>query len=207
MNADPTVFVVDDDEAVRKSLQRLIESGGLRVEAYTCAMEFLDAYDPAKPGCLILDIRMPGMSGLELQQKLVSQGILIPIIIISGHGDIPKAVQAMKHGALDFIEKPFNDELLLDRISRAIELDAQIRQDSARQDDIALLIARLTPREREVMDLLVTGMSNKQVAAQLGISPKTVDIHRGHLMHKLEVDSLAKLVRIAVAHKGERAKP
>jgi len=196
MPTDPTVFIVDDDEAVRRSLRRLIASAGMAVEDYATAEEYADRCDLSRPGCLVLDVRMPGMSGLELQKMLQQKGMKIPVIIISGHGDVPKAVQAMKGGAVDFIEKPFKGEVLLDRIRQAIELDGQVRRRQARRAEVQSRLALLTPREREVMELLATGTPVKQVAYQLGLSRKTVDVHRSHIMMKLQIDSLVELVRM-----------
>ena len=196
MPTDPTVFIVDDDEAVRRSLRRLIASAGMAVEDYATAEEYADRCDPSRPGCLVLDVRMPGMSGLELQRMLQQKGMKIPVIIISGHGDVPKAVQAMKGGAVDFIEKPFKGEVLLDRIRQAIELDGQVRRRQARRAEVQSRLALLTPREHEVMELLATGTPVKQVAYQLGLSRKTVDVHRSHIMMKLQIDSLVELVRM-----------
>lgn len=196
MPTDPTVFIVDDDEAVRRSLRRLIASAGMAVEDYATAEEYADRCDPSRPGCLVLDVRMPGMSGLELQKMLQQKGIRIPVIIISGHGDVPKAVQAMKGGAVDFIEKPFKGDVLLDRIHQAIELDGQLRRRQARRAEVQSRLTLLTPREREIMELLATGTPVKQVAYQLGLSRKTVDVHRSHIMMKLQIDSLIDLVRM-----------
>jgi FixJ family two-component response regulator len=195
--SETTIFVVDDDEAVRRSLRLLVESVGLNTQTYSTAEDFMNAYDPAQSGCLLLDIRMPGMSGLELQSKLAAEGINIPIIIITGHGDVPMAVEAVKAGAFDFIEKPFRDQVLLDDIRKAIEIDAQTRRKQAERDDIMARIALLTPREREVMDLLVIGKSNKGIAYELGISQKTVDFHRAHVLEKMGVDSVVQLVRLS----------
>ena len=194
--SEPTIFVVDDDEVVRQSLSLLIETVGLKVQTYGNAQDFLDDYEPEQPGCLILDVRMPGMSGLELQSKLIAEGINIPVIIISGHGDVPMAVQAIKAGAVDFIEKPFRDQVLLDNIQRAVELDAQARCEQSGRYDVEAKLALLTPREQGVMDLLITGKSNKTVAYELGISQKTVDFHRVHILEKMGVDSVVELVRL-----------
>lgn len=194
--SEPTVFVVDDDEAVCQSLSMLVKTIGLNVQTYTSAKNFLDAYDPSQAGCLILDVRMPGMSGLELQSKLAAEGINIPIIIITGHGDVPMAVEAVKAGAVDFIEKPFRDQILLDDIQKAIEIDAQAQREQAESADIEAKLVLLTPREREVMDLLVAGKSNKMIAYELGISHKTVDFHRAHIIEKMQVGSVVELVRL-----------
>jgi RNA polymerase sigma factor (sigma-70 family) len=198
MSPEATVFVIDDDPAVRESLQWLIESVGLNVETYSTAQEFLDAFDRDRPGCLVLDVRMPGISGLDLHDQLASQQIRIPVIIITGHADVPMAVRAMKAGVVDFIEKPFSDELLLDRIRAALELDAKIRVNQSHRTEVETYFAQLTPREREVMGLVVAGKSNKQIAAELGLSQKTVEVHRAHVMQKMHADSLAELVQMAV---------
>ncbi|UCE62118.1 MAG: response regulator transcription factor [Phycisphaerales bacterium] len=196
MKPEATVFVVDDDEAMCDSLRSLMESVGLSVETYATAETFLDGYDAARPGCLLLDIRMPGMSGLELQEKLVSDRVRIPTIIISAHGDIEQAVRSIKTGAVDFIKKPYKGETLLTRIHEAIDLDARQRLDEAENAAIASRFARLTPREREVMSHLVDGKSPKQIAFELGLSRKTVDVHRGHIMAKMQADSLIELARM-----------
>jgi two-component system, LuxR family, response regulator FixJ len=196
--AEPIVHVVDDDEAMCEALQWLLESAGLRAETYTSAEAFLDAYQPAQPGCLVVDVRMRGMSGLDLQRRLVEQKIGIPVIIITGHGDVPMAVRAVKAGAVDFLEKPVNDELLVERIRSALELDARRREDVGQRNLAAARLARLTPREREVIDLLVACKINKQIAAELGMSEKTVEVHRRHIMRKLQVKSAAELVRAAL---------
>ena len=199
----PTVFVVDDDPAMCESLKWLIESVDLTVETYPSASAFLEAYSSDSPGCLVLDVRMPGMSGLELQEILVQRGIPLPVIVITGHGDVPMAVRALKTGAMDFMEKPFNDQELLDRIQIAIEQDKKIRSDLARRTDVATRISRLSSREKEVMNLIVSGNSNKVVAACLGLSPKTVEVHRAHVMDKLQADSLPELVKLAMSAEKE----
>ena len=175
--SEPTVFVVDDDPAVLRGLRLLMKSVKLNVETYLSAQEFLDDYDPAQPGCLLLDLRMPGISGLELQEILRTRNIPIPIIIITGYGEVSAAVQAMQKGAVDFLEKPFNDQVLVDQIQKAIAEDAQIRQQRAEQEAVLARLALLTPREQEVMDLVIAGEPNKVIARQLGISPKTVEFH------------------------------
>ncbi len=197
MENNGTVFVVDDDTAVRKSLQRLMESVGLPVETHGSAEEFLEGYDRTRPGCLVLDIRMPGIDGLQLQEKLVSDRINIPTIIVSGHGDVEKAVRAMKSGAVDFIRKPYKGDVLLDRIREALEQDADTRRAQAARAEVSTRINRLTPREREVMAMLVEGKSAKRIAFELGLSRKTVDVHRGHIMTKMQAESLVELVRMA----------
>ena len=195
MRREPTVFVVDDDPAMRSSLQFLIESIGHRVRTFPTAEAFLDAWDGGAPGCLVLDVRMPGMSGLDLQAELQRRGRTIPTIVITGHAEVTMAVRAVKNGALDFLEKPFSDQLLLDRIAQAIEVDRQEREHHARRAVIAERLARLTAREREVLTLVVQGRPNKEIAATLSLSPKTVEVHRAHVMDKMEVDSLAELIR------------
>jgi FixJ family two-component response regulator len=196
MNNEPTVYVVDDDAAVRNSLRFLIESAGFRVTTFANAREFLSGYDSDVPGCLVLDVRLPGSSGLDLQQQLVAEGIGVPVIIVTGHGDVPIAVRAMRTGALDFIEKPYDDQVLLDRIRHAVELDIRNRRDRAERQDILSRVALLTPREREVLEGVVSGSANKQIAGDLGISTKTVEAHRAHVMEKMRVESLAELVRL-----------
>lgn len=200
MAEETTVFVVDDDEAVRRSLRWLIESVGLKVETFASAKEFLANYRPGRPGCLVLDVRMPEMSGLDLQEKLLSANIRIPIIFLTGHGDVPMAVRAMKSGATDFIGKPFNDQLLLDRIQRAIKQDVEWRGEQSQRAEIELRWAKLTPREREVMEMVVAGKSNKAIAAQLGVSSKTIEAHRAKFMEKMQADSLPDLMRITLKH-------
>ncbi|MHC4445291.1 MAG: response regulator transcription factor [Planctomycetota bacterium] len=203
MNFKPTVFVVDDDEALRKSLSRLMESVNLPVETYPDARAFLNNYDPAWRGCLVLDMRMPGMDGLELQEKLIRDGIRIPVIIISAHGNVEKAVRAMKTGAIDFIKKPYKGEVLLERIRYALELDDRIRQREERRAGVEARIARLSPREREIMDQFVAGRSSKQIALDCGLSVKTVSIHRAHIMIKMGVESMTDLVRLVLENKKE----
>lgn len=196
---EPTVFVVDDDQAVRDSLCWLIEAAGLNVKACESATEFLAQYDPQWPGCLVLDIRLPGMSGLELQRELIQRQINVPIIIITGHGDVSTAVRAMKAGAIDFIEKPFSDQLLIQRVRDALERDSQSRQSAAHRQSIQMRIASLTPRERQVLDLVVQGKLNKQIAAELQLSQKTVEAHRANLMSKMQASNVADLVKQAMA--------
>ncbi|MDX1486814.1 MAG: response regulator, partial [Acidiferrobacterales bacterium] len=188
---EPTIFVVDDEADIRDSLRLLMRSVGLKTETFASAQEFLGAYDPSRPGCLILDVRMPGMSGPELQEKLRKNEINIPIIIITGHGDVPTAVRTMKAGAIDVIEKPFSDQLLLDRVQQALERDATDRKERAERERIAARLARLTPREREVMEGIVDGKLNKVIAADLGLSTRTVEIHRSRIMEKMQVRSVS----------------
>jgi two-component system response regulator FixJ len=206
MKAEATVFVVDDDADLRESLGWLFESAGLRAKTYSTAQEFLAGYDPDEPGCLLLDVRMPeGLSGLALQEELTRRGVSPPIIIMTGHARVPMAVRAFKGGAIDFIQKPFSDEMLLDRIRRAIGLDRRTRQARIECSKFAALLTHLTPREREVMELVIVGKPNKIIAADLDISPKTVEIHRGRVMEKLQVDSVAELVRLALQWKAASA--
>ena len=196
MTPEPMVFVIDDDEAVRHFLCGLIASVNLRVQAYASAQEFLDAYQHESPGCLVLDIRMPGMSGLELQQELNARGIDLPIIVLTGHGSVQVAVHAMKAGAIDFIEKPFNNELLLDRVQKAVAKSVNTYEDRLKQDEVLRRQNSLTPREHQVLDLVVAGESNKRIARRLQISDKTVEIHRANVMEKMQARSLADLVKM-----------
>lgn len=200
ISAAATVFVVDDDDAMRNSLEWLIETEGHRVETFGSAQAFLDAYYPGRSGCLLLDVRMPGMSGLELQEHLRQQQIRIPVVIITGHGDVPMAVKAMKAGALDFIEKPFDDDTLLATIQRALEIDASQRLQQAGRAEYATRLAQLTPREHEVMLMVTDGKSNKEIANELGVSAKTVEAHRARVMEKMEAHSLAELVRMVLTN-------
>ena len=195
----PTVFVVDDDDAVRDSLRLLLKSAGITCDAYGSAQEFLTHYDAAQAGCLVLDVRMPGMSGLEMQQQLNLRGAMLPVFFITGHGDIPMAVEAMQHGAFDFLQKPFRDQELLDRVQRALARDAESRARLRHTDRIRERLATLSPREREVLDLVTQGKANKMVAGDLGVSQRTVEIHRAHVMQKMEAGSLAELVRMMMA--------
>ena len=195
---DPIIFIVDDDEAVRLSTKMLIRSMGLRVETFDSATEFLEDFDPQQPGCVILDIRMPGMSGLELQEHLNEMKASIPIIFVTGHGDVPMAVTAMKAGAVDFIQKPFRDQELIDRVHSALDEDREKRQEAAAQGKINERIKALTSREFEVMGLVVEGKPNKEIAFDLGLSPRTVEIHRARVMQKMAAGSLADLVRMAL---------
>ena len=205
MDAESTVFVVDDDADLRESLGWLLESAGLRVKGYATAQEFLDAYKPDDPGCLLLDVRMPGLSGLDLQEELRRRGVPPPIIIMTGHARVPVAVRALKGGAIDFIKKPFSEESLLEQVRKAIDLDRRTRHVRMECTNFAALLTYLTPREREVMELVIVGKPNKIIADDLGISPKTVEIHRGRVMEKLQVDSVAELVRLAMLWKTNGA--
>jgi RNA polymerase sigma factor (sigma-70 family) len=192
---EPTVFVVDDDPAVGDSVRLLLKSVGLRSEVFLSAPAFLDAYDPDRAGCLVLDVRMPGMSGLDLQTHLQEIGSALPIIFVTAHGDVPMAVNAVKAGATDFIQKPFRDQELLDKIQEALEADRRARAEQSGVAEIRSRLAALTPREKEVMDLVVEGMPNKNIARTLGISQRTVEIHRARVMEKMEVRSVSKLVQ------------
>ncbi len=194
--AAPTVFVVDDDAGVRDSLRFLLKSVGLATKTLGSAAEFLESYDVTQPGCLVLDVRMPAMSGLELQQQLNVRGAMIPVIFITGHGDIPMAVEAMQHGAFDFLQKPFRDQDLIDRLQKALAKDAQNRLELKQRDQVRSRFDTLTPREHEVLALMVRGLPNKIMAVELGVSQRTVEIHRARVMEKTEAGSLAHLVRM-----------
>ncbi len=199
MTGAATVYIADDDSTLLKSLRYLLESVGLKAVTFESAGEFIERFDATQHGCLLLDVRMPAMSGLELQRVLKSRSIAIPIIVFTGHGDVGMAVQCMKEGAFDFIEKPYNEQKLLDRIQDAIEHDKVVREELARRTEAAERIKQLTPRELQVMHLVVEGLANKQVAARLGISEKTVEAHRSHIMKKVRADGLAQLVKIAMS--------
>jgi FixJ family two-component response regulator len=194
---EPVVFVIDDDRMIREGLQSLIRSVGLRVEMFASAQEFLGAKRPDAPACLVLDVRMPGLSGLDLQLKLRDGGIPIPIIFITGHGDIPMSVRAMKEGAHEFLTKPVRGQDLLDAVQKAIASDRALRKERQEVDEIRGRFESLTPREKEVLDLVVAGLLNKQIADQLGMSELTLKTHRAHVMEKTQADSLAHLVRMA----------
>jgi FixJ family two-component response regulator len=194
------VHVVDDDPAVRRSLAWLLEGEGLVVQTHASAEDFLGALMPEQPGCALVDLRMPGMSGLELQQALAARGVALPIVFVTAHGDVPLAVTAMRRGAVDFIEKPFNDEALIEAVHRALGADARQRGSDEERAEFRSRIATLSPREREVLEAVVTGKPNKLIAATLGISIKTVEVHRGRVMDKIGAGSLAALVRLVVQH-------
>ena len=197
MTPSPTVFIVDDDSAVLKSLARLLRSARLNVMAFGSPQEFLERHDPRAPGCLVLDLAMPGLNGLELQAALTVKGSAIPIIFLTGHGNIPASVQAMKRGALDFLTKPVNDDDLLKAVQAAIEQDRIARIARAELEDIQARLDSLTPREREVLTHVVSGQLNKQTAADLGTVEKTIKVHRGRVMEKMKVHSVAELVHLA----------
>jgi FixJ family two-component response regulator len=192
---DPTVFIVDDEVAVAESLRWLIESVGLRVETFSAASEFLARYRPERAGCLVLDVRMPAMSGLELQDRLKGQGVSLPIIFVTGHGGVQTAVRALKGGAFDFIEKPFDDQRMLDLVQKALALDADARRHTAAQAGAAARYASLSAREHEVLDLLIEGQTNKAIARSLGIASKTVETHRANVMQKMAAPTMPHLVK------------
>ena len=193
---EPIVFLIDDDRMIREGMQSLIRSVGLRVQTFASAQEFLQAKRPDEPSCLVLDVRMPGVSGLDLQRKLSEAKIQIPIIFLTGHGDIPMSVRAMKDGAHEFLTKPVRGQDLLDAVQKAIDSDRELRKQRAELDRIRARFNSLTPREKEVLDLVVAGLLNKQIADQLGMSELTVKTHRAHVMQKTEAESLAHLVRM-----------
>lgn len=207
MNDGSWVYVVDDDQAMRESLQWLIESVGMQVRTFASADAFLQAYRPDWSGCLLLDVRMPGMSGLELQAYLSRRAITLPVIIITGHGDVAMAVRAMKAGALDFIEKPFNDDALLGSIRHALVDGARARLALSRRAQVQARLGELTPREREVMAMVTDGQSNKEIAAALSVSAKTVEVHRARVMDKMQAGSLAELVRLVIFASADGGSP
>jgi len=194
----PTVFVVDDDEGVRSALALLLKSMGQASATYASAADFLADYDPERRGCALLDVRMPGMSGLELQDELNRRGVVLPVIFITGHGDVPMAVEAMQRGAFDFLQKPFRDDDLAERIRRALARDRELRAAIGEKSQIRTRLGRLTPRERQVLALVAAGKPNKVMAAELGVSQRTVEIHRAHVMKKMGASSLAQLVRMTL---------
>lgn len=193
-----TVFIVDDDEPVRDALRLLMKSVGHEAKTFASGDEFLASCSPGISGCLVLDIRMPGMSGLELQEKLHKQDVNIPIIFITGHGDVPMAVQAMKHGAMEFLQKPFREQDLVDRVNEALERDVNAHKLALQRTEIEQRVTKLTSRERQIMDMIVQGKASKVIAADLGVSQRTVETHRTRIMRKMQARSLAELVQMAV---------
>jgi RNA polymerase sigma factor (sigma-70 family) len=193
----PIVFVIDDDESMRRALERLLRSVGLQVETFSAASEFIGRPLPERPACVILDLRLPGQSGLDVQESLARAGREVPIIFISGYADVPSSVRALKAGALDFLQKPFSDQQLLDVVNEALERDREERRRRAEREAVRERFDTLTPRERDVLRLVLQGLLNKQIAAELGISEKTVKFHRGRVMDKTQAGSVAELVRQA----------
>ncbi len=202
-DSDPTVFVVDDDPGVTDAIRLLLRSVGLQSEAFRSANDFLETYDPDRTGCLVLDVRMPGMSGLNLQERLHQMGSTLPIIFVTAHGDVPMAVEAVKAGAVDFVQKPFRDQDLLDKIQQALGKHAQVQAEQRELKEIHSRIHSLTTREREVMELVVDGVPNKKIAGSLGISQRTVEIHRARVMEKMKVRSVSRLVQQAMKVRGQ----
>ena len=198
-----TIYVVDDDDGMRRALSLLLTTVGYKTAAFASPKEFLEKFQRDTAGCLVLDIRMPGMSGLELQQHLNRMGAMLPVIFITGHGDVPMAVQAMKEGAFEFVQKPFRDQDLLDRINHALELDKENRSTLARRADVLHRLESLTPREKQVMDLVVDGAANKVIAIDLGLSERTVEIHRSKVMEKMGARSVAHLVKLQLSTSKE----
>jgi two-component system, LuxR family, response regulator FixJ len=201
--AAPIVYVIDDDDGMRRALSLLLSTVGYKTLVFASPSDFLARFDPDTHGCLVLDIRMPGMSGLELQQHLNRTGSMLPVIFITGHGDVPMAVQAMKEGAFEFIQKPFRDQDLLDRINHALQQDAESRNNLARRADVVRRLETLTPRERQVMDMVVDGSANKVIAIDLNLSERTVEIHRAKVMEKMGARSVAHLVKLHLSLRSE----
>ncbi|GAB3382345.1 response regulator FixJ [Spongiibacter taiwanensis] len=199
MNEEATVYLIEDDDAVRDSLQLVLESVGYKVDAHSRADSFLERFSPALAGCIVLDIRMPGMNGMELQRQLNNRNSILPIIFVTGHGDVPMAVEAMQRGAVDFVQKPYREEELLNKIQQAIAADVEARAALMEKQQIRQKLEELTPRERQVMELMIEGKANKVIAYDLDISQRTVEIHRARVMEKMAVRSLAHLVRMVMA--------
>jgi two-component system response regulator FixJ len=195
---DATVFVIDDDASVRDSINLILSLKGMRTQLFSSAEDFLEAYRPEWRGCILTDLQMPGMSGLDLQQALHERGVLLPVVVLTAHGDVPTTRVAMKGGAFDFLEKPINDEVLLDVLNNAIREDIHRHAAESAEDALRSRLARLTPREREVLDLLVEGLSHREIAARLTISPRTVEVYKARMMEKLQCRSLAELIRAAL---------
>ena len=195
---DATVFVIDDDASVRDSINLILSLKGMRTQLFPSAEDFLEAYRPEWRGCILTDLQMPGMSGLDLQQALHERGVLLPVVVLTAHGDVPTTRVAMKGGAFDFLEKPINDEVLLDVLKNAIREDIHRHAAESAEDALRSRLARLTPREREVLDLLVEGLSHREIAARLTISPRTVEVYKARMMEKLQCRSLAELIRAAL---------
>jgi two-component system, LuxR family, response regulator FixJ len=205
LKTQPTVYIVDDDQATRKSLRWLVETLGVPVQTFHSGTSFLDSYDPSQPGCLVLDVMMAGLSGLEIQRELNERQFQIPVIVLTGYGDVPTAVRALKNGAVEFLEKPFDGEALLQQIRRALELDCSRRREHEAGEEVRQRLARLTPREAEILKLVVDGLSSKEIAAQLKVSFKTVEAHRAKIMRKMEANGVAQLVRMYVTTMGPSA--
>ena len=202
MSIEPIVYVVDDDLSVQRVLERILTSAGWRVQMYESGPAFLDAFDPDRPGCLILDLRMPRMNGLTVQEKLMTRGLTLPIIFLTAFGDVPTAVQAIQAGAVDFLEKPFSNQQLIRLVEQALEQDARFRAQRQRRAEREARLAHLTPREREVLDLIVAGDTNKEIAAQLGIGLRTVEMHRQQVMRKLGARSAVDLMHLLYEDDG-----
>ena len=203
MTPVPKVFIVDDDEAVRRYLGRLLDTVGLAHEGFASAEDFLEGVDPSSPGCLLLDVRMPGMGGRVLQDRLTERGVEIPILFLTGHGEISMAVEAMHKGAVDFLQKPFDDQSLIDRVQVALERDVQNRSRAKKREDGKRQLAKLTERETQVVDLVLQGLSNKQIAFKLSVSPQAIDARRSNAMKKLRVDSIAQLITVVLRYRSE----
>ena len=203
MTQVPKVFIVDDDEAVRRYLGRLLDTVGLAHEGFASAEDFLDGVDTSSPGCLLLDVRMPGMGGRVLQDRLTERGVEIPILFMTGHGEISMAVEAMHKGAIDFLQKPFDDQSLIDRVQVALERDAQNRSQAKKREDGQRQLAKLTERETQIVDLVLQGLSNKQIAFKLSVSPQAIDARRSNAMKKLGVDSIAQLITVVLRYRSQ----